>query len=179
MERHSRKHRRLVSSIVVAVVAGVAMTAFAGKYPWYPRRRPGVRPNFAARARVKPDEWPVEPSAPKAIDAQKFADALRELCGWMPPERATEYSTWLQESAAEFDQDPFLLAGLMHFMSHCRPKKEELGGVGLTLIRPEMFHGTFKKGQLRYKVLRGNEWVETQFKGRSILVCRAPAFPSA
>ena len=99
--------------------------------PWRARRRPDVRPNRLAAARVVPGDWAPEPASPPTVDAERFARALQSLCGWMPRGRPARYAGWMLEYGAAYDIDPFLLGALTFRQSRCRPKLETLGGVGL------------------------------------------------
>ena len=142
--------------------------AGAGSGPWRPRRRPGIRPNYAANGRVVPKDWPAEPKSPSKIDAKRFAKALRNLCGFMPPGRATKYAGWMLQYGAQFGEDPFLLAGIVHRQSRCRPTVEDQGGLGLTLIRREM-HPNLRKGKYSYRIRQGKGWAD-----RTLVVDRFP-----
>ncbi len=131
--------------------------------PWHPRRRPHPRPNRLAMQRVRLAEWPDEPPSPEAVDPARFAEALRQICGWMPPGRATRYTGFILESAAEFEVDPFLLAALVYREGRCRSDAEEGergSGLGLTLIDSRMYWDNVRHGTLRYHVHEDGRWVE-------------------
>lgn len=129
--------------------------------PWRRRRRRDLRPSRRSRLLVAPSDWPEEPASPSGdIDAERFARALRQLCGWMPPGRAERYGGWILQYAAQFEVDPFLLGGLVHRMSRCNPRAEELDGVGLTLIPSRMHWDVLRRGTYRYQVHEGGDWAE-------------------
>jgi hypothetical protein len=113
-------------------------------------------PNREAALRVSPSDWPSEPNSPSSVDPGRFARALTELCGWMPPGRAQHYSEKIIGAADEFKEDPFLVGSLIYRESRCQPTLEDLGGVGLTLIPLAMYDGWFKSRIYRYRVLDAN-----------------------
>ncbi|MBN1654684.1 MAG: M23 family metallopeptidase [Deltaproteobacteria bacterium] len=123
--------------------------------------------------RVSPEDWPPEPNSPTSIDSTRFARALTLLCGWMPPGRARLYTEKIVQAAEEFKEDPFLIGGLIYRESRCRPTKEELGGLGLTLLPFTMYRGSFQRRTYRYRVLNENHrWEE-----RSLALNRFPFIP--
>lgn len=114
-----------------------------------------------AALRVSVTDWPPEPNSPGTVDPIRFASALKTLCGWMPPGRAKLYAETTIQAANEFGEDPFLIGALIYRESRCRPTKEELGGVGLTLIVPSMYQGRFKSRNYHYRVLNQHRnWEE-------------------
>ncbi|MFK7990069.1 MAG: M23 family metallopeptidase [Sandaracinaceae bacterium] len=135
-----------------------------GNGPWFARRRPMPRPNRIAMMRVTVADWPDEPASPSEVDPAQFATALRALCGWMRPGRATEYTGWILASAEEFEIDPFLLGALAFREGRCRadaegrPGSERESGVGLTLIDTRMYWENLRGGTLRYQVREGEDW---------------------
>lgn len=149
----------VVAVLVMALVAGaLAEAALADAPPWRRRRRPDIRPNRRALTLVAPEDWPAEPPSPERVDPERFARALRELCGWMPPGRATRYGAWMLRYGAEFEVDPFLLGALAQRMGRCRPNAEGLSGVGLTLISRRQHGDHLRRGVYRYHVKRGPGW---------------------
>lgn len=131
--------------------------------PWRARRRPMPRPNRIAQARVALSDWPPEPETPRAIDPARFAQALRSICGWMPPERADRYTGWILRYAEEFEVDPFLIAALVYREGRCRSDAEDGdrgSGIGLTLIDNRMYWENVRGGTLRYRVREDDAWVE-------------------
>jgi len=117
-----------------------------------------------ASLRVGPTDWPSEPDSPATIDPDRFAKALRELCGWMPPSRSRNYAKWIEEYARKFGEDPFLLGALIYRESRCRPQKEELGGMGLTLLAPDFYTHGFKSRVYHYKVKINGRWEERKIE---------------
>ncbi|MCA9603666.1 MAG: M23 family metallopeptidase [Polyangiales bacterium] len=151
----------LVASVVVLALGALAASPVASeRHPWLARKRPGLRPNYADNARTLPGEWPAEPPSPKNIDAERLGMALRSICGAMPVERAKSYGAWMVASGAAFGEDPFLLAALVRRLGNCRPDSEDLGGIGLTLIRREMYADQIRKKELRFQVLDAGGWRE-------------------
>lgn len=153
-------------AVIGTMVAGVA---FADGVPWYRRRRPGIRPSLRSMQLVTPEDWPTEPASPEEIDPERFATALRKLCGWMPRTRPARWTGYILEHAATFDIDPFLLAALAHRMGRCNPTDEHMGGLGLTAIPRRMYADFLRRGAYTYQVLEGEEWVE-----RTLSVDRFP-----
>mgnify|MGYP001794841191 CR=1 FL=1 len=145
-------------ALVLVVALGLATLADGARAdgaPWQRRRRPDIRPNRSALTLVTPQDWPAEPSSPDAVDPERFARALRELCGWMPPGRATRYGSWMLQYGAELEVDPFLLGALAHRMGRCQPRAEGLSGLGLTLISRRQHGAHLRRGVYRYHVRRG------------------------
>jgi hypothetical protein len=156
----SAAHHVSSSVAVLAAFALVATAAAAQEAPWRERRRPGVRPNLLAGERVRVADWPPEPESPAHVDPPRFAEALRKLCGYLPPKRAASFTDAIVRHADTFRVDPFLLGALVQRMGRCRATKEALGGVGLTLIPPRMYAGHLRKGTYRYWVRDGDDWAE-------------------
>lgn len=158
-----------VAVAVVLSTATVSALALADGPPWSERRRPGVRPNRLAGERVRVEDWPPEPASPHLVDETRFSRALRRLCGYLPPNRASRYADAILRQAERFEVDPFLLGALIQRMGRCRATKEALGGVGLTLIPRRMYAGHLRKGTYRYWVREGDDWAE-----RSLQLDRHP-----
>jgi len=140
----------------------LASAALADDAPWRARRTRGVRPNYMAAARVAPNDWPAEPTTPAEIDPNRFARALKQLCGWMPPGRPLRYADWMLRYGAELDEDPFLLGAMIYRRTEgsCRPDREgEHGELGLTQIRRELYAETFRRGVYQYQVRERGSWV--------------------
>ena len=158
-----------LSQVLVAVAVALVLSAgsWTGSFaladgaPWRARRTRGIRPNYMAAARVSISDWPAEPDAPAEIDPNRFARALHQLCGWMPPGRPLRYADWMLRYGAEFDQDPFLLGALIYRRTEgsCRPDSEgEHGELGLTRIRRELYAETFRRGVYEYQVKEDGHW---------------------
>lgn len=126
--------------------------------PWRARKRPGVFHNRLAAARVNVTHWGAEPESPTAIDPVRFAAGLRALCISMPRGRDERYAGWILQYAQEFAIDPFLLGALMYREGRCNPDKEELGGIGLTLIVPSMYQSGFRDRAYHYRVHVSGQW---------------------
>ncbi|MEM9069117.1 MAG: M23 family metallopeptidase [Myxococcota bacterium] len=161
--------RRAAGWIAFATITLLLTEAFALTAPWRRRRRPDIRSNRRATALVLPDDWPAEPASPETVDPERFAQALRQLCGWMPPERPRRYADLMIRYADEFSVDPFVIGALSHRMGRCRPDAESLGGLGLTLIPRRMYGDFVRRGTYRYWVHKDEEWQE-----RTLDVSRFP-----
>lgn len=154
--------------ILLLFVFGV-LSMGVERAPWHRRRRPHPNPNRLAMQRVRLADWPDEPASPQQIDPERFAQALRTICGWMPPGRATRYGGFIVGAAEEFDIDPFLLGALVYREGRCRSDAEngERGsGVGLTLIDSRMYWENLRGGTLRYQVHEDGSWVERTREAR-------------
>lgn len=152
--------------LALLVLVGLGFLAMGSERPpWYARRRPLPPPNHIADARVHLADWPDEPDTPSAIDPVRFREALRAICGWMPPERAEGYAGWLLAYAHEFEVDPFLLAALVYREGRCRSDAENGdrgSGLGLTLIHREMYADNLRRGVLRFRVRVNDRWEERE-----------------
>ncbi len=128
--------------------------------PWRRRRRRGVRPSRRAMQLVSIADWPSEPASPPRdrIDPERFARALRTLCGWMPPQRPARWTGYILEHAAAFDVDPFLLAALAHRMGRCNADSEHVEGLGLTAIPRTMYGDYIRRGTYEYQVQVDGAW---------------------
>ena len=138
----------------------LATAVDSARAPWRRRRRPDIEANRAATARIFPEDWDAEPPSPAEVEVEPLAGAIRALCGWMPPGRASRYAGWIIESAAEFGEDPFLLGALIHRMGRCNPRAEGLGGLGLTLIPRRMYGDHLRRGLYTYFVQGAEGWQE-------------------
>ncbi len=150
----------MTACIVALAVLGGSVLAFGQEAPWRRRRRRGVTINRQASERVNPDDWPREPGSPEEVDPERFARAIRQLCGWMPPSRPQRYAGYVLSAASEFEVDPFLLAGLMHRMGRCNTRTESMGGLGLTAISRAMHAEHLRRGEYRYHTRQDGEWQE-------------------
>ncbi|UJR81865.1 Hypothetical protein I5071_39300 [Sandaracinus amylolyticus] len=152
--------RRTTAILVLAL----SILLLAPGRPWRARRRAGVRPNHILTERVLPADWPSEPRTPARIDHARFARALHELCGFMPPGRDERWATWITQYAQEFDVDPFLIGALVHRQSRCLPDAENVEGpgLGLTQIHREMYAEQLRDGVLRYRVIENDRWVDRE-----------------
>lgn len=114
--------------------------------------------NRLAAARVNATHWAAEPESPSQVDPRRFAAALRTLCVSIARGRDERYATWILQYASEFSIDPFLLAALVYREGRCNPDKEELGGIGLTLIVPSMYASGFRDRAYHYRVHVAGQW---------------------
>lgn len=158
--------KRAIALLLVLVVASMALADGA---PWRRRRRAGTRPNLRAAAIVTPDDWPTEPGSPREIDPERFARALNELCGWMPPSRPETWTGYILASAAEFEVDPFLLGAMTHRMGRCNADSDHVEGIGLTSIPRNMYGDFLRRGVFTYQVR-----VNGAFEERTLSVDRFP-----
>lgn len=162
--------RRAPAILAALIAMSFVAVAFADNAPWRRRRRPGITINYRARDIVRPEDWPAEPRSPNDVDPDRFARALRQLCGWMPPDRPGTYTSYILGHAESFDVDPFLLAALSHRMGRCRPDAEGMGGLGLTLIDSRMYWSDLRRGTYTYQVRDPEgEWMQ-----RSMTLDRFP-----
>jgi Peptidase family M23 len=146
--------RRVIALLVLSLVLlGLAR-------PWPTRRRPGVRPNYVLTDRVLTTDWPAEPASPRAPEPARFARALHELCGYMPPGRDSRWTDWILRESTAFSVDPFLVAALIYRQSRCTPDAENLDGPGLGLsqIHRDMYSDLVRDGVMRYRVRDADAW---------------------
>lgn len=166
--RSANPRRRAARNLSIALVLSSAVlltsTVDAGEAPWRRRRRVDADVNHRSMALVLPDDWPAEPVTPPTIDPARFASAYRELCGWMPPGRATRWSEWILGYSRDAGEDPFLLAALSFRLGRCRSDAEEMGGLGLTLIVRDMYAEQLRNGVLKYWVKNGRAWQTKQMQ---------------
>lgn len=125
---------------------------------WRARRREGSVPNRYAAALLDPDSWAPEPTAPAKVEKARFTRALRSLCDRLTSARSDQYAGWILEHAELNGEDPFLLAALVSRQSHCLGEADEVQGVGLTGIQPEMYRANVDVDMLQYVVREGDEW---------------------
>ncbi len=143
--------------------------------PWRARRRPGRSPNAVLAARVLPSEWPGEPTSPRTVDPDRFADALHTLCGTTRRDRERPWADAIRTYAAEFDVDPFLLGALVYRESRCQSQADSVEGpgIGLTQIPRDSYTGDVHDGTLHYRVRDGDRLVE-----RALPTSRFPFGPA-
>jgi murein DD-endopeptidase MepM/ murein hydrolase activator NlpD len=125
---------------------------------WRVRRREGSVPNRYAAALLDPASWGPEPESPNAIDVPRLARALRRVCDRLTSAKAEQYASWIDESARMHGEDPFLIAALVSRQSQCIGDADEVSGVGLTGIQPEMYKGNVEVDMLQYVVQEDGEW---------------------
>lgn len=149
---------------ITIFVLALSVLLIAPGRPWRTRRRAGVRPNYILTERVLPSDWPAEPRSPERVDAERFARALHDLCGFMPPGRDARWAEWITTYSAEFGVDPFMIGALVYRQSRCLPDAEDVDGpgLGLTQIHREMYAEQIRGGVLRWRVLEAGRWVERE-----------------
>ena len=157
--------------------------------PWRARRRPRS-PNAPMNGMALYDleEWPPEPVSPSPAKPERFAAALRQLCGPnLRRPKAMLYGRWIREIGEELDVDPFLLAAVAYRSSRCDPRyrRGHRGGlVTLSWSTHARFFGVpartgtrgakrLEKRAYHYWVLAGDEW-----QPRTLLLKRYPFRPS-
>jgi murein DD-endopeptidase MepM/ murein hydrolase activator NlpD len=167
----------LLAGLAGPVAAAPAAQTAAEEDPFAPKALPskGPKPTWPRRKhaseKIKPSahglvdlaRWQAEPTSPSGVDPERFAAALKELCGgWWPPRRPLQYASWMLEHARTFRVDPFLLAAFIYRQSRCLTSSPELEdesfGVGMAQIDPRMHAGFIKKGRYRYFVLEKDTW---------------------
>ncbi|HXU03106.1 MAG TPA: M23 family metallopeptidase [Polyangia bacterium] len=124
--------------LLVALLAAPAASAHAR--PWE-AREPSVEPKPAHQLK-NPATWPAEPDAPVApIDAAKFAAAWAYLCEVAPESTTAALAPKILAAASAAKSDPFTLAALARFSSHCDAayKAKKGSAYGLLGIEPSMY----------------------------------------
>lgn len=135
------------------LVALLSLLLLGADWPkWAIRRREGSIANRYSPALLDSSTWPSEPDSPDALDVPRFARSLREVCGNLSSARAEQYARWIDENATLHEEDPFLIAALVVYASHCSGKADELAGIGLTGIQPEMYRSNVEVERLQYPV---------------------------
>lgn len=149
--------RWIVCSLAVWALTVTMFTAptQADEPDLHRRKHRGQKPNYMANARVRVSDWRDEPAAPGSIDGERFASAMRTLCGWMNPSQAKKLTGYLQKYGAEFGEDPFLLAALMLHQSYCNTRFEDGDRLGLMGIDQRMHRATFRKRVYRFRKASG------------------------
>ena len=131
---YSRFVRRvLLAGALLCLGAGPAAAR-----PW-PARAPTVEPKPAHQLR-DPATWPAEPEVPAPIDAVRFQAAYAHLCGVRRRRRPGRLlAAQILTAADAAKSDPFTLAALGYFGSHCDPGFHKGGLYGLLAIDPSMY----------------------------------------
>jgi hypothetical protein len=87
-----------------------------------------------------PSTWPAEPSVSDQVDDVRFRAAFARLCKVDEDGAVAALSHDMLAAARENAVDPFLMAGLAFYASHCNPKLVAKGGsYGLLAINPDMY----------------------------------------
>jgi hypothetical protein len=129
--------------------------------PWPRRKRASEKLKPSAHGLIDLARWPAEPPSPTAVDEERFAAALKQLCGgWWPPKRPRQWAALVLAHARHFKVDPFLVLAVIYRQSRCLPneKPEDGFGLGLGKIDPRMHAPFLKKGRYRYHVLEAGAW---------------------
>jgi murein DD-endopeptidase MepM/ murein hydrolase activator NlpD len=105
--------------------------------PW-PTRAPTVEPKPAHQLR-DPATWPAEPDVPAPIDAARFQVAYAHLCGVAADAPRAALAAQILNAADAAKSDPFTLAALAYYGSHCDPGFHREGLYGLLAIDPSMY----------------------------------------
>jgi len=122
------------------LLALVAAPAVVHARPWE-AREPSVEPKPAHQLR-NPTRWPVEPDMPVApLDEMKFTLAWASLCGVASDSATGALAPKIIAAATAAKSDPFTLAALARYGSHCDPayKAKKGGSYGLLAIEPGMY----------------------------------------
>jgi murein DD-endopeptidase MepM/ murein hydrolase activator NlpD len=137
--------------------------------PWPRRKRATEKIKPSAHGLVDLSRWPAEPASPTGIEPERFAGALKELCGgWWPPKRPLQWAGWMLEHSRTFKVDPFLVAAVIYRQSRCLTNspevREESFGIGMAQIDPRMHSGFLRKGHYRYFVLEKGHWEKRELE---------------
>jgi hypothetical protein len=149
---------------LLAVVLCALAVMGQGRGPWRARRRPGLRPNFVLTDRVEVADWPREPDSPRgALDVERFARALHELCRSWRADRERPWADHIARYSQQFEVDPFLVGALVYRESRCDSNAEGLDGtsaLGLTQIPRDVYAEEVRGGHLHYHVRAAGSLVE-------------------
>jgi hypothetical protein len=120
-------------------LSSAATPTAAWARPWE-AREPAVEPKPAHQLR-NPAKWPAEPELPPApLDEMKFTLAWASLCGVASDSATGALAPKILAAATAAKSDPFTLAALARFGSHCDPSYKGKGGTyGLLAIEPGMY----------------------------------------
>jgi murein DD-endopeptidase MepM/ murein hydrolase activator NlpD len=130
---HSALLRRLAIVVAVTWLGG----GVAAAHPW-PARAPSAEPKPAHQLR-DPATWPAEPEVPAPIDATRFQASWAHLCRVAPDSARAALAAQILTAAAAAKSDPFTLAALGYYGSHCDPSFHKEGLYGLLAIDPSMY----------------------------------------
>jgi murein DD-endopeptidase MepM/ murein hydrolase activator NlpD len=132
-----------VTTLGIPASAGVLLFALAAApsaahaRPWE-AREPAVEPKPAHQLR-NPATWPAEPDAPAPLDDTKFAAAWAHICGVAPGSPAAALAPKIVAAATAAKSDPFALAALARYGSHCDPTYKGKTTYGLLGIEPGLY----------------------------------------
>jgi len=124
---------------VTFLLALLAAPAAAHARPWE-AREPSIEPKPAHQLR-NPAKWPAEPDLPAApLDEMKFTLAWASLCGVTSDSTIGALAPRILAAAKTAGSDPFTLAALARYGSHCDVAYKGKGGTyGLLAIEPGMY----------------------------------------
>jgi hypothetical protein len=122
-------------SLVVGAIC--LASGVAAARPW-PARAPSVEPKPAHQLR-DPATWPAEPDVPAPIDATRFQAAWAHLCKVTADSPRGALAAQILTAADTAKSDPFTLAALAYYGSHCDPAFHKEGLYGLLAIDPSMY----------------------------------------
>jgi len=143
--------------LLVFLVCSLAQSA--GRVPWQRRVIREFAPRHKAVYRnLSPDLWPAEPEAPGKVDPERFASAIRTLCGIMPAERAKAFTEAMLNAKVTFGRDPFLMAALMWDRSRCVPQPKWGTGTGLFRVLPHVYAPHVRSGRYSYYLHENDKW---------------------
>jgi hypothetical protein len=140
------------------------------KPPWACRvDKTGRERNFLGLGLVDLTQWDPEPEAPVAVEAERFAPALNQLCtSELSYQQSNQYAQWILEASRQFAVDPFLLASLLFQESRCGSAKSSgTTAVGLLAIDAAMHAPFLHDGRYSYWVKEDQEWVPRQLDLRA------------
>src|SRR4051812_20445637 len=117
-----------MKSVTIAALVFILLGSGAVVHarPW-PLREPPAEPQPAHQLRT-PSTWPAEPASPEVVDDARFRAAFARLCKVDEDGAVAALSHDLLAAARENTVDPFLMAGLAFYASHCNPKLTARGG---------------------------------------------------
>jgi hypothetical protein len=134
--------KRSICAPLVVVGALCLPSGVAAARPW-PARAPTVEPKPAHQLR-DPATWPAEPEVPGPIDATRFRAAYAHLCNVPVDSPRAALAAQILTAADAAKSDPFTLAALGYFGSHCDASFHGRGHAdgslyGLLAIDPQMY----------------------------------------
>ena len=128
------------SALWMTVAVLVCIQGRAIARPWT-TREPSHPPNPAHQLRSS-SYWPAEPSVPDGIEPVKFQQAYAHLCNLATNAPRAALASKILEVATSTSTDPFSLAALAFFTSHCDPDFHHESSYGLIAIEPAMYRSS-------------------------------------
>lgn len=131
---------------------------------WRRRPRTGGKPLAFSMALVKPERLPPEPKRPAVAKPDRFAGALRQLCGSLLPTHLIGHlARWTIRYADRFRVDPFTLGALLCFRGDRPPSgKFQDTAVGLMALHLDGHRPFVHDGRYRYWTLSEGRWKARQ-----------------